>query len=84
MALSDAETYEKYAEELTRFATLLVGPDGAADAVASAVAAALGTPGWNSVENRRAYLYRAVVNAVRMEARRNRRREQYERRVAFQ
>jgi hypothetical protein len=31
MNSSDGETYEKYAEELTRFATFLVGPSDAPD-----------------------------------------------------
>jgi RNA polymerase sigma-70 factor (ECF subfamily) len=83
MLASDGEVYAKYSEELTRFATMLVGPDAAADAVAAGVAAAMQTPRWPSIEQRRAYLYQAVLNQVRMTQRRDRRRERNERRAAF-
>jgi RNA polymerase sigma factor (sigma-70 family) len=83
MRPSDGEVYEKYCEELTRFATMLVGPDSAADAVAAGVVAALQTPRWPTVENRRAYLYQAVLNQVRMAQRQRRRRERNERAAAF-
>jgi RNA polymerase sigma-70 factor (ECF subfamily) len=64
--LSDAETYEKYAGELVRFATGLVGPDDAADVVADAFVRVLGSASWRDVDKQRAYLYRAVLNEVRM------------------
>jgi RNA polymerase sigma factor (sigma-70 family) len=64
--LSDAETYEKYAGELVRFATGLVGPDDAADVVADAFVRVLGSASWPDVDKQRAYLYRAVLNEVRM------------------
>ena len=83
MRPSDGEVYEKYCEELTRFATMLVGPDSAADAVAAGVVAALQTPRWPTVENRRAYLYQAVLNQVRMAQRQRRRRERNEAAAAF-
>lgn len=83
MGSSDAELYEKYAEELTRFATMLVGPSHAADVVSAGVASALRAPRWSSVENPRAYLYQAILNQARMAARRDRRREHYERLAAF-
>lgn len=66
MRLSDAETYEKYADELVRFATALVGPDDAADVVADTFVRVLGSGGWAGVEERRPYLYRSVLNEVRM------------------
>src|SRR5690242_13162533 len=83
MRPADGEVYDKYCEELTRFATLLIGPDGAADAVTAGVVAAFETPRWPTVENRRAYLYRAVLNQVRMTQRQRRRRERNERAAAF-
>jgi RNA polymerase sigma factor (sigma-70 family) len=82
LAVSDAEVYGKYAEELVRFATVLVGPDGAADVVSASVMTAFGAPAWSEVRNPRAYLYRAVLNESRMTARREARRVRYEQRAA--
>ncbi len=63
----DPELYRKYGDELVRFASAVVGPGGAEDVVATAVLRCFATPGWPSVGNRRAYLYRAVLNqAVKM------------------
>jgi len=59
---TDAEIYSAHAHELTVFARSLVGPDNAADVVSDAVVSALGSPGWRSVQNHRAYLYRSVWN----------------------
>lgn len=58
----DAELYRKYGDELVRFASALVGPTGAEDVVATAVLACFSTSRWPTVTNRRAYLYRAVLN----------------------
>jgi RNA polymerase sigma-70 factor (ECF subfamily) len=55
-----ADFYRAHAPELTRFATSLVGPDDAADVVADAVAKTLSARDWASLENPRAYIYRAV------------------------
>jgi RNA polymerase sigma factor (sigma-70 family) len=55
-----------------------VGPSGADDLVADAVIKVFTHPGWPAVEHRRAYLYRAVLNAARQHERsagRRRRRE---------
>lgn len=62
---SDAETYEKHAHELMRFATFLVGPSDAPDIVSAAVLRVLSSGRWSSVEDRRAYLVRAVANEAR-------------------
>ena len=74
LAISDAEIYGKYADELVRFATVLVGPDSAADVVSASVITAFGAPAWADVRNPRAYLYRAVLNESRMTVRRDARR----------
>src|SRR5215210_5691077 len=68
------EVYARHASELVRFATVLAGPSGADDLVASAVLKAFTNPGWAGVQNRRAYLYRAVLNEARQEGRANVRR----------
>src|SRR6478752_7781163 len=82
LAVSDAEVYGKYADELVRFATVLVGPDSAADVVSASVITAFRAPAWADVQHPRAYLYRAVLNESRMTARRDARRTRYEQRAA--
>lgn len=75
---SDAEVYRAHAIELVRYATVLVGPDDAADVVADAVLAAFASRTWPTVANRRAYLYRAVYHRaldLRRGAERRHRRE---------
>ena len=79
---SDATLYARLAPELVRFATVLVGPSGADDLVADAVVAAFTHPNWSSVEQRRAYLYRAVLNAARQHERATSRRRFREQRAA--
>ena len=71
---ADGDVYARHASELVRFATVLAGPSGADDLVASAVLKAFTNPGWAGVHNRRAYLYRAVLNEARQEGRANVRR----------
>jgi len=58
----DEELYRKHAEELTRFATGLVGPSHAADVVSEAVLRCLDSVRWPEVVEKRAYLYRCVYN----------------------
>lgn len=79
---TDAEVYEKHAEELTRFATALVGPSDAPDIVSTAMVNAISSKSWPTVDNRRAYLYRCVLNASRSGHRSTMRREKREVRVA--
>jgi len=62
MVNNDAEVYRKYCEELTRFATALAGPSAAEDLVSSAVTRAISGPRWAEIENKRAYLYRTMLN----------------------
>lgn len=75
---TDAEVYQQHAQELTRYATVLVGPDHAHDVVADAVLRAFGAPMWNDVGNQRAYLFRSVLNGAHTfhRARRRRRRRE--------
>jgi RNA polymerase sigma factor (sigma-70 family) len=77
MTPSDTEVYRQHATALTRYATVLVGPDDAPDVVIEAVLAAFRSPKWHKVDNPRAYLYRAVHNTAasfhRSTARRQRR-----------
>jgi RNA polymerase sigma-70 factor (ECF subfamily) len=75
---SRTDVYAECAQELTRFATSLVGPTHAADVVSEAVIRAMWSEQWDGVSNRRAYLYKAVLNQSKMHHRataRRRRRE---------
>ena len=59
---TNTEVYRQHAQELTRYATVLVGPDDAPDIVTDAVLQAFASPNWRLIENRRAYLFRSVLN----------------------
>jgi RNA polymerase sigma-70 factor (ECF subfamily) len=59
------QAYRLHAAELIAFATGLVGRNDAEDVVSRAMSKALGSPGWRQVTNRRAYLYRVVLNEAR-------------------
>lgn len=82
MQVADAELYEKYSGELVKFATGLVGPDDAADVVAETFVKVLTSRSWPDVDEQRAYLYRAVLNEVRMRYRSTMRRRAREMRAA--
>lgn len=60
-----AALYDANALELTRFATMLVGPARAEDVVADAVARVLATVRVDTLDNPAGYLYRAVSNQAR-------------------
>ena len=62
---TNAEAYKRHANELVHFATGLVGPDDAPDVVMEATMRAFASPHWAQVEDRRAYLYRCVLNLAR-------------------
>jgi RNA polymerase sigma factor (sigma-70 family) len=80
--LTKAEVYEKYADQLVRFATGLVGPDSGRDVMSAAVVAAMWSSNWDSVVNERAYLYKAVHNEARRHHRDTMRRHAEELRAA--
>lgn len=78
--ISLEEAYEKWADELVRFATVLVGPDAAPDVVAEAFVPLLDHDDtWARVERPRAYLFGAVANRARMHHRTTWRRRQRDR-----
>lgn len=61
--ISDSKLiYSRYAVELIRFATGLVGPFDASDVVTDAMVRCLRTVNWGEVGDPRGYLYRAVLN----------------------
>lgn len=62
--MDNEQVYRSYAEELTRYATALVGPADAADVVTDACLRAFDAKGWPGVSNRRAYLYRTVLSVA--------------------
>jgi RNA polymerase sigma-70 factor (ECF subfamily) len=76
------EIYRRHSDELTRYATALVGPFEAPDVVTDAVVHAFGSPAWPTVHNQRAYLYRAVLNRAHSVRRSDARRARRERATA--
>jgi RNA polymerase sigma-70 factor (ECF subfamily) len=78
----DGELYEKHAGELTRFATVLVGPSGAEDLVSAAMLRVFSSPAWPAAVDARAYLFRAVLLEARQQHRSTQRRLRRERRLA--
>jgi RNA polymerase sigma factor (sigma-70 family) len=71
---SDAEVYEKYADELMRYASVLVGPSRAEDLVADTVLRVFSSPSWVGVLDHRPYLFRAVLYQARSDYRSSHRR----------
>jgi len=80
--MTDEEIYRKYADDLVRFATGLVGPFDAQDVVTDACLRVFRSGGWSDVANRRAYLYRSVLNQARSQHRSTLRRRIREMRAA--
>jgi RNA polymerase sigma-70 factor (ECF subfamily) len=60
-SVTGEEAYQKYSDELIRFATGLVGPADAADLVMDAMIRCIYGRRWQSVRNARAYLHQAVL-----------------------
>lgn len=65
VGMDNEEIYRSYADELTRYATGLVGPFDAADVVTDACLKAFAARSWPDVSNRRAYLYRTVFTVAK-------------------
>lgn len=82
MDQADVDLYEKHGDELIRFAAVIVGPADAEDVLAEAVLRACSSPAWLEVIDRRAYLFRAVLNQARQQRRSDRRRKLREEQVA--
>lgn len=80
--MTDEEIYRKYADDLVRFATGLVGPFDAQDVVTDSCLQAFRSKGWDDVRNPRAYLYRSVLNHARSHHRSTLRRRLREMRIA--
>jgi RNA polymerase sigma factor (sigma-70 family) len=74
--------YRRHADELIRYATVLVGPDNAGDVVEDAVVRCFASPAWATVTQQRAYLFRAVLNEALMQRRAGQRREAREQRAS--
>lgn len=64
VGMNNEEIYRSYADELTRYATGLVGPFDATDVVTDGCLKAFNARSWPDVTNRRAYLYRAVFSVA--------------------
>ena len=75
--------YLREASDLIRYATALVGPSHAEDAVADAMAKVLPTVDLARLSQPRAYLFRCVLNQVRQDQRRHRSRQRRERLVGM-
>jgi RNA polymerase sigma factor (sigma-70 family) len=73
------EAYSKWATALTQYAAMLIGPEDAGDVVGEVFARLLAEPTrLDGLVDHRPYLYRSVLNAVRMRARSDRRRTRRE------
>jgi RNA polymerase sigma factor (sigma-70 family) len=62
--MDNEQVYRNYSQELTRYATGLVGPFDAADVVTDSCLKAFESRGWPDVLDRRAYLYRTVLSVA--------------------
>ncbi len=69
----DADIYNKYRDELVRYATALVGPDEAEDVLSTVLVKVLRRRSLESLDNPEAYLFRAVLNQSRSVWRRRQR-----------
>ena len=80
MELADGDFYRKHAAEVLRLSSSLVGPADAEDVVVTAFLDVTRSRRWVDLtdEEKRRYLYRAVVNQARSWARSNSRRQRRE------
>jgi RNA polymerase sigma-70 factor (ECF subfamily) len=74
MDADGAEMYQKYIDEMTRFAASLSGPFVAAEIASDAAVRALSGGRWREASDVRAYLFRSVLNEARSNVRANDRR----------
>ncbi len=80
--MDNEAVYRSFSEELTRYATGLVGPFDAPDVVTDACLKAFQTRSWPDVVDRRAYLYRTVLTVAQDHHRKTLSRRVREMRVA--
>ena len=80
VAMTIEEAYFKWADDLTRYAAMLVGTHDAADVVADAFVGLLRRDAsvWGSAREPRAYLFGVVLNTARMRLRSSSRRARRE------
>lgn len=71
--VSDEAIWNKHRDELTRYASMLVGPADAEDLVSTVVLRILNRRRLSDLEDARSYLYRSVLNEARSLVRRRRR-----------
>lgn len=76
--LTRAEVFEKYGDQLVRFATGIVGPSDSRDVVSAAMVSAMWSANWDLVDHERTYLYKAVLNEARQHLRQRERRRDAE------
>lgn len=77
------ELYQLHAQALVGFAASVVGSADAEDVVSSVAARLFESPALARAENKKAYLYRAVLNAARSHLRSQSRRQRRERKLAM-
>ena len=70
--VSDAVIYRRYSDELTRFASAVVGRDEAGDVVSDVVVRVLSNGGLARIRDPKPYLFKAVLNEARSHLRRRR------------
>lgn len=71
--VSDVAVWNKYREELIRYASMLVGPADSEDLVSTVVVRILHRRRLSDLDDPRSYLYRSVLNEARSLVRRRRR-----------
>jgi RNA polymerase sigma factor (sigma-70 family) len=83
--VSVEDAYEQYADDLVRYATLLVPRSAAADVVADTFADLLRNADgpWSNARHPKGFLFGAVANRARMYHRQNARRRQRERQLVL-
>ena len=74
MDAESSEMYQKFIDEMTRFAASLSGPFVAAEVASDAVVRVLAGGRWHGVTDLRSYLFRSVLNEAKSTVRANDRR----------